>query len=60
MVNDQNKALQFYTEKLGFVKKNDAADGSFRFLTVISNEGADGVEFVLKGLDFPHSVIFTQ
>lgn len=34
MVNDQDKALQFYTEKLGFVKKNDAPDGPFPHRTV--------------------------
>jgi catechol 2,3-dioxygenase-like lactoylglutathione lyase family enzyme len=60
MVNDQDKALRFYTEKLGFVKKNDAPDGPFRFLTVVSEEGADGVELVLEGLDFPHSAVFQK
>lgn len=35
-VDDQDKALKFYTEVLGFVKKNDASAGEYRWLTVVS------------------------
>jgi predicted enzyme related to lactoylglutathione lyase len=53
MVDDQEKALKFYTEKLGFVKKTDMAIGEYRWLTVTSPEGADGVELVLEPMGFP-------
>ena len=51
-VQDQEKALSFYTEKLGFVKKEDVPMGEHRWLTVISPEGADGVELLLEPLGF--------
>jgi predicted enzyme related to lactoylglutathione lyase len=47
-VDDQDRALRFYTDKLGFQKKADFSQGSFRWLTVASPEDADGVELVLK------------
>jgi catechol 2,3-dioxygenase-like lactoylglutathione lyase family enzyme len=47
-VNDQEKALRFYTEKLGFEKKNDVPLGEHRWLTVVSPEARDGVELVLE------------
>ena len=47
-VEDQNKALRFYTEVLGFVKKTDLPAGEFRWLTVVSPEGPEGVELVLE------------
>lgn len=53
MVDDQDKALRFYTEALGFVKKNDIPMADFRWLTVTSPEGAEGVELVLEPLGFP-------
>jgi catechol 2,3-dioxygenase-like lactoylglutathione lyase family enzyme len=53
MVDDQEKALQFYTTKLGFVKNKDIPMGPFRWLTVSSPEGADGVELVLEPMAFP-------
>jgi catechol 2,3-dioxygenase-like lactoylglutathione lyase family enzyme len=53
LVDDQEKALRFYTEKLGFVKKNDVLLGTYRWLTVCSPEGAEGVELVLEKLAFP-------
>ena len=52
-VDDQNKALKFYTEKLGFVKHADIPMGPFRWLTVIAPEGAEGVELVLEPIGFP-------
>jgi catechol 2,3-dioxygenase-like lactoylglutathione lyase family enzyme len=53
MVDDQDKALQFYTAILGFVKKNDMPMGPFRWLTVTAPEGAEGVELVLEPMGFP-------
>ena len=47
-VDDQEKALRFYTEKLGFVKKADFSQGSYRWLTVVSAEEPAGVELVLQ------------
>jgi len=48
LVDDQEKALQFYTNRLGFVKKHDVPLGSHRWLTVVSPEAPDGVELLLE------------
>src|SRR5690606_27745735 len=48
LVDDQAKALAFYTEVLGFVKKTDIPMGEARWLTVVSPEHPDGVELVLE------------
>ena len=53
MVEDQDQALKFYTEKLGFIKKTDMSVGEYRWLTVTSPEGAEGVELVLEPMGFP-------
>jgi predicted enzyme related to lactoylglutathione lyase len=53
MVDDQDKALKFYTEVLGFVKKNDIPMGEARWLTVVSPEGPDDVELLLEPMGFP-------
>jgi predicted enzyme related to lactoylglutathione lyase len=53
LVEDQEKALKFYTEKLGFIKKSDVPVGEYRWLTVSSPEGPDGVELVLEPMGFP-------
>jgi catechol 2,3-dioxygenase-like lactoylglutathione lyase family enzyme len=53
MVNDQDKALKFYTEKLGFTKKTDLSVGEYRWLTVTSPDGPEGVELVLEPMAFP-------
>jgi catechol 2,3-dioxygenase-like lactoylglutathione lyase family enzyme len=53
MVDNQDNALRFYTKILGFVKNKDIPMGPFRWLTVSSPEGADGVELVLEPLGFP-------
>jgi len=53
MVDDQGKALKFYTEVLGFVKKNDIPMGEARWLTVVSPEGPDGAELLLEPMGFP-------
>ena len=47
-VDDQAKALKFYTEVLGFVKKNDVSAGVYRWLTVVSPEQPDGTELLLE------------
>ena len=47
-VNDQNKALDFYTKVLGFVKKADVAAGNYRWLTVVSPEEPNGSQIVLE------------
>ena len=52
-VDDQDKALRFYTSVLGFVKKNDAADGPYRWLTVVDNRGPAVVELELEAIHFP-------
>jgi predicted enzyme related to lactoylglutathione lyase len=46
-VNDQEKALRFYTEVLGFAKKTDFSQGPYRWLTVASPEEPDGTELQL-------------
>src|ERR1700735_3142932 len=46
-VDDQEKALHFYTEVLGFTKKNDFSQGPYRWLTVASPEDPDGTELQL-------------
>jgi len=48
LVDDQAKALRFYTEVLGFVKKTDVPLGEARWLTVVSSEAPDGVELLLE------------
>ena len=52
-VDDQEKALRFYTEVLGFRKKNDVPMGEHSWLTVVSPEEPDGVELVLEPSDHP-------
>ena len=48
LVDDQDKALRFYTDVLGFVKKTEVPLGEHRWLTVVSPEDPDGVELVLE------------
>lgn len=48
LVDDQDKALEFYTEVLGFVKKNDIPVGEFKWLTVVSPDGPDDIELLLE------------
>jgi catechol 2,3-dioxygenase-like lactoylglutathione lyase family enzyme len=48
LVDDQAKALRFYTEILGFVPKADVPLGEFRWLTVVSPEDPDGTELLLE------------
>jgi catechol 2,3-dioxygenase-like lactoylglutathione lyase family enzyme len=53
LVDDQEKALRFYTEKLGFVKKTEVPLGGHRWLTVVSPDEPDGVELVLEPDEHP-------
>jgi catechol 2,3-dioxygenase-like lactoylglutathione lyase family enzyme len=48
LVDDQDKALRFYTEVLGFEKKNEIPLGEHRWLTVVSPDDPDGVELSLE------------
>lgn len=52
LVDNQDKALKFYTETLGFIKKFDIPMGEFRWLTVVSPEGRDDLELVLEPMGF--------
>ena len=53
MVDDQEKALEFYTKVLGFVKKHDIPLGKFKWLTVVSPEGPEDIELVLEPNENP-------
>ena len=53
LVDDQAKALDFYTRVLGFVKKEDVPVGEHRWLTVVSTEDPDGVELLLEPDEHP-------
>jgi predicted enzyme related to lactoylglutathione lyase len=59
-VDDQDKALKFYTEVLGFVKKRDIPVGEFKFLTVVSPEEPDGTELLLEPSDNPAAKVFKK
>ena len=48
MVDDQAKALRFYTDVLGFLEKNDVPVGEYRWITVVSPDGPDDLELVLE------------
>ena len=53
LVDDQDKALRFYTEVLGFQKKTEVPLGEHRWLTVVSPDDRDGVELVLEPDEHP-------
>ncbi|HTZ57968.1 MAG TPA: VOC family protein [Acidobacteriaceae bacterium] len=59
-VDDQEKALRFYTEVLGFVKKTDFSQGPFRWLTVASPEEPDGTELQLALNNIPAARTYQQ
>ena len=59
-VDDQKKALRFYTDVLGFVKKADFSNGPFRWLTVASAEEPDGTELQLALNDNPAAKAYQQ
>ncbi|WP_194288541.1 VOC family protein [Ornithinicoccus halotolerans] len=60
LVDDQAKALAFYTEKLGFLKKTDEPAGAARWLTVVSPADPDGVELLLEPDGHPAATPFKQ
>jgi predicted enzyme related to lactoylglutathione lyase len=59
-VDDQDKALRFYTEALGFTKKADFSQGPFRWLTVASPEELDGTELQLALNNNPAAKAYQQ
>src|SRR5512138_1005859 len=59
-VDDQEKALRFYMEVLGFTKKADFSNGPFRWLTVVSPEEPDGTELQLALNDNPAAKVYQQ
>jgi catechol 2,3-dioxygenase-like lactoylglutathione lyase family enzyme len=60
LVDDQDKALTFYTSVLGFVKKTEIPLGEFRWLTVTAPEDPDGVELVLEPDQHPAAATFKR
>jgi predicted enzyme related to lactoylglutathione lyase len=59
-VDDQDKALRFYTELLGFAKKADFSNGAYRWLTVASPQEPDGAELQLALNDNPAGKAYQQ
>ena len=59
-VNDQDKALRFYTDVLGFTKKTDFSNGPYRWLTVTSPDDPDGTELQLARDDNPAGKAYQQ
>jgi len=59
-VDDQDKALRFYTEVLGFAKKTDFSQGPYRWLTLASAEEPNGAELQLERNDNPAAKAFQQ
>ncbi len=60
LVDDQDKALAFYTDVLGFVKKTEVPLGEHKWLTVVSPEAPDGTELVLEPSDHPAVAPFRE
>lgn len=59
-VDDQDKALAFYTGTLGFVPKNDVPLGQYRWLTVVGADAPDGVELLLEPDENPAAKEYTR
>jgi len=59
-VNDQERALTFYTEKLGFVKKHDVPIGEHRWITVVSQDNQDGTELLLEPNEHPAAKAYQE
>jgi predicted enzyme related to lactoylglutathione lyase len=59
-VDDQDKALRFYTDVVGFAKKTDVTQGPFRWLTVASSEEPDGTELQLALNNDPAARAYQQ
>jgi catechol 2,3-dioxygenase-like lactoylglutathione lyase family enzyme len=60
LVDDQEKALRFYTDVLGFVKKRDVPVGEARWLTVVSPDEPNGVELLLEPDGHPAAAPFKR
>lgn len=60
LVDDQEKALRFYTDILGFQPKHDVPVGAYRWITVVSPEAPDGVELVLEPDEHPAAKPFKK
>jgi catechol 2,3-dioxygenase-like lactoylglutathione lyase family enzyme len=60
LVDDQDKALRFYTEVLGFEKKTDVPAGEYRWLTVVSPEDPDGTELLIEPDSHPAAKPFKE
>jgi len=60
LVDDQEKALRFYTDVLGFVKKHDIPMGEARWLTVVSPQDPDGTELLLEPDSHPAAGPFKE
>lgn len=60
MVDDQEKALKFYTQILGFVKKTEVPMGEHKWLTVVSKEEQDGVELLLEPMGFAPAKVYQK
>lgn len=60
LVQDQDKALKFYTETLGFVKKTEVPLGEHKWLTVVSKEEQGGVELVLEPMAFAPAKVYQK
>ena len=60
LVNDQDKALAFYTEVLGFIKKREIPMGEYKWLTVVSKEEQDGTEVVLEPIAFEPAKVYQE
>jgi len=59
-VDDQDKALRFYTDVLGFVKRHDIPMGEFRWLTVVSPEAPEGAELLLEPNQNPAAQVYQK
>ena len=60
LVDDQEKALTFYTDVLGFVPKEDVPVGEFRWITVVSPDGPQGVELLLEPNNHSTAKVFQE
>ena len=60
MVDDQARALKFYTEVLGFVLSKDIPMGEYRWLTVVSPEGPGDIELLLEPMGFPPARVYQK
>ncbi len=59
-VNDQDQALKFYTDILGFLKKREIPLGEYKWLTVVSPDAPDGVELLLEPNSNPAAQVFQK